>query len=500
MKTVKVKLILMFALVLVLSYFNIGQQLAYATTQKPLTNNTYSIKPVLPKNQNPAINNYFSLTSEGDLKGTYDIEISNDGDEELTLYIQSLNAFTSPNGLIQYADDTTYDYDSFIQDNKYKFTDYVDIVDVVTVKPNTVSRYSFNVNIPKMEGSILGAISFRTALEGGATSNEEVSITINNAINNVIAFNVDFGNGAFNAVEYGEATLYHSGFDTHIKLPIRAMSNTLVENAYIEYKVINEDGDLVFENPDKLRAHIVSNADFDMHLPWLANTVRKNNNYELIGSMTLNYNGEEMKFPFNKKFEFKQTENKTLLSSFAGGVELEGDRGDIFMKYFTSKSFLEMLGYTIFLCIIFFGMVWSVQRRRKVRASGEYHINEDELCSEGVEEDSVEEYSNDDLHKLRFLIDASEIYDNDLVPVKDELFDDVLREVQSNYQHCYLKLIDADSLTEINFETFPFIEEDDGELLSLNDSTPNEVQGKLIGIYMKVEDSKSVLNFIVVPF
>lgn len=499
MKTVKVKLILMFVSLLVLTCFISSQQLAYANNKTSLTDNNYSIKPVLPKNQNPSINNYFSVKSDVDLKEKYSVEIMNEGDKELTLYVESLNAFTSPNGLIQYSSDSTYDNDSFIQDNKYKFTDYVKIVDVLTIKPNSLSKFTFDVNIPKIDGSVLGAISFRTALEGGATSDDKVSITINNAINNIIAFNVDFGNGKFDTVEFGDAELYHSGFDTHIKLPIRAMSNTLVENAYIEYKVINEDGDLVFENPDKLRSHIVSNADFDIHLPWLANTVRKNNNYELIGTLEVNYNGEIRKFPFSKKFEFKQTENKTLLSSFAGGVELEGEDGYELFDFLKSKGFLGRLGYSLFLCAIFFAIVWGVNRKRKVVTNTKDSDSNLEVNDAESEKESYE-YSNDDLFRLRFLLDASQIYDNDLVAIKDESFDDVLHEVQSNSEHCYLKLIESESLTELNFNVFPFIEETDANLLQLDEVLPSDTHDKVVGIYMKVEKNKMVLSFIAVPF
>lgn len=273
----------------------------------PLTSHAQemvSVKPILTKEQVGDIENYFNISTKGDFKQTLSYELSNKTDREVTVKVEALNALTSPIGSINY-DKQPSNENSTLTDPSYAFSNYFDDLGTVTIPAKSSKIYSLDVNIPKLKGSILGAIGFTTYSEGDSIGGEDLSITINNEMNTVVATLIDFGGGSHDVITE-EPRIINDANSFFIQLPVTSTSTEILDNSVIKYEVKDKKGKVVFHSQLNKKVSIVPQSEFDYLIPWEASSIEEDYDYTLEGTFTTIKGKEIKEFPFKHEINFKR--------------------------------------------------------------------------------------------------------------------------------------------------------------------------------------------------
>lgn len=303
----------------------------------------FSIKPILPSNQDRVISNYISIsTNDKSLNQEIEYLITNKTNDEIIVEIEPLNTLTSPNGVFDYSKSKEKPNSVLINED-YSFTDYIDVVDKIVLKSNENKVIKVKVDLPNIEGSILGGIGFRTFKEGEFEEEENVQFRINNEMNAVVGFLVNFPSDKKVNFEIGEAFVDPMPMYYAVRLPITLDVPLLLKDVEFDYEVYFK-GKKLFFNKKEIDFAPMTKANFA--IPFEHNELIKGKEYLLKGKLGYkDSDGEKKTIYFERSFIF------------------HGDSEDgLFKKLRTPNVKDTSLWYLLLLLIPF--IIWMLFRRK----------------------------------------------------------------------------------------------------------------------------------------
>lgn len=278
----------------------------------------FTVKPVLPSNQDNGVENYISITSEGGVKQTLEFDIINNTGEEREVEVSIVNAYTSPNGIIQYKEDETTN--SSILGEASEARSYIEGDNIYTVPTGVSKRVEVEVNIPSYEGVLMGGVSFKV-LEEDKEDTGGQNFKIDNEINYVIATIFTFKED----IEITESSLE---FDTPYIDTMPAYYVVRLPTTYgelkpkrfdIEYEVQHK-GDTLFANKKKFV--FAPNTKVNIPFTWEHEKIKKGETYRIKGFFEYKNEGEVTgKIPFDFEFTHTGEDAENITNMFTTPIE-----------------------------------------------------------------------------------------------------------------------------------------------------------------------------------
>lgn len=286
---------------LICSFLIICSFLDVSATVASADGQPFSVRPILPDNQDKNITNYISITTnEKKISQEIQFIITNKTNHALKVKVSPVNALTSPNGVIQYLP-TLKETNSEITKNLYGLKQYVKNSEkTVELKPSENKIVKLDIAIPKMNGTILGGINFQTINEGSKGSEDQFSI--NNEINNIIGVRFNFPTNDQPEFIIGTPFIDQMPALYALRLPITNDSSILLKDISLDYEVWDYKGEKVF-GADKIDYvfNFAPNTKANIAIPWDHEKLSENKTYKITGE--IKYQGEN--YPFEKEFTFK---------------------------------------------------------------------------------------------------------------------------------------------------------------------------------------------------
>ncbi|WP_194841282.1 WxL protein peptidoglycan domain-containing protein [Salinibacillus xinjiangensis] len=124
------------------------------------SNQTITVKPVYPENQDPESKNHFNLSVNPKDQQTVEVRVSNHANEEITVGIKVANAYSNPNGGILYEPEMDSENTELLED-AVKMANYLNVQETVTIPPTSFVDVPVDVKVPDVNGQVLlGAVLF----------------------------------------------------------------------------------------------------------------------------------------------------------------------------------------------------------------------------------------------------------------------------------------------------------------------------------------------------
>lgn len=265
------------------------------------------VVPILPDGQKEGITSYFSIDVDGNSKkDTLELRLKNNSEEAKDIQVKVVDAYTSPNGVVQYTDSESKN--SKIIDDKYKMSTHLKLQgnEVITLQGGEETIVRANLDAQDIEGILLGGFSFQVYEDEAEVDQNGASFQINNKVNMVVGVMLEFDGG--NEVNMSIEEPYIDPMPSYyaIRLPV-TMESPSFKNVEIEYEVhLGEQ--LVFGN--KAGFEFAPKTKTNISLPWEADSIKKGEIYTL--SATINYNdenGNAQKVAYEEVFKYNPDEN-----------------------------------------------------------------------------------------------------------------------------------------------------------------------------------------------
>ena len=274
--------------------------------------NTFNVNPIYPSNQIKNTIGYFHVSAnESSAEQDLSYKVENLTDQAITLESHFVNAYTGQ-GIIIYDKDKL---EESTLDEKYLFTNYVtnnEKNNKIKLNPHESKVVSFKVNVPKLDGSLLGGIAFEEVKDkeelNDSTDNSkgenQASFIVNTTIEKIIAVRIDMNTKTLS----NEIEITDIYFDrNNLYATIENSYPSIIKGGKGVIKVKDEKDEVVFEHEIK---------NFDMSPKTLTSyAINLNGDIEsgkYQAEMSLKVNEEEFKKTKEIKIikqELHQTQN-----------------------------------------------------------------------------------------------------------------------------------------------------------------------------------------------
>lgn len=256
----------------------------------------YTVEPILPSNQDKLINNYISITTDKPIEQTLEFLVRNLTKEEITLKVRGFDALTSSYGVIQYK---IYDKEKdsmSLTDKDYYLTSYIQPEQEITLRPNEAKQVKVDIDVPVLDGHVLGGIAFTAFIPGKTQTEENVQFKINNEMNTIIGFMANFDEKEKESITYKQPWIQSMPSYYGIFLPTIHDTAKLTKNSKLDYEVRNKKGDLLFESKDKQTLDFTPKSQTNLLLKWESEKLKIGEEYHLKGHIIVDENNI---FPFD---------------------------------------------------------------------------------------------------------------------------------------------------------------------------------------------------------
>lgn len=343
----------------------------------------FDVKPVLPSNQDPDVTSYISINAESSKNINQELEfvLKNHKDVEQTVEINVVDAYTSPNGVVQYVEEEMDNTE--IIDDRYKMTNYLklDGENKIVLKPNEEKTIKTKLDVGGLEGVLLGGVTFKTVEEGEIIEQDKSTFQIDNEIKMVIGVKVDFGTERNVEIEIGEPFVDPMPAYYAVRLPV-TLNAPLLKKLDLDYQII-KDGETLFEGEGEYDFAPMTKTE--LSLAWEHEKIEEKTPYVLKGTLSYkDVDGEEKTLDFEKEFVF------------------EGDEQDGSLKTLTVpiiEKDVSILLFVLILVIVLLGVLFIRHNKSMFAFSKEEvaMVNETSENPSGDDETKLEE--NDDKRK-----------------------------------------------------------------------------------------------------
>lgn len=144
-------------IIFVLGFVIVNDGVQAQETKHPLI-----FEPIYPENQNPQTKGYFDLSVVQGEKQTVYVKITNQIDKEITVGVQSANAYTNPVGGIIY-EKNIESPNTKLLDDAIRMADHLEVRESVTISPYSSIEVPIVITVPQSEGqTLLGGVLFTT--------------------------------------------------------------------------------------------------------------------------------------------------------------------------------------------------------------------------------------------------------------------------------------------------------------------------------------------------
>lgn len=342
----------------------------------------FDVKPVLPSNQDPDVTSYISINAESEsVKQELEFVLKNHKDVEQTVEINVVDAYTSPNGVVQYVEEEMDNTE--IIDDRYKMTNYLklDGENKIVLKPNEEKTIKTKLDVGGLEGVLLGGVTFKTVEEGEIIEQDKSTFQIDNEIKMVIGVKVDFGTERNVEIEIGEPFVDPMPAYYAVRLPV-TLNAPLLKKLDLDYQII-KDGETLFEGEGEYDFAPMTKTE--LSLAWEHEKIEEKTPYVLKGTLSYkDVDGEEKTLDFEKEFVF------------------EGDEQDGSLKTLTVpiiEKDVSILLFVLILVLVLLGVLF-IRHNKSMFAFSKKEVamvNETSENPSGDDETKLEE--NDDKQK-----------------------------------------------------------------------------------------------------
>ena len=180
MKRLHLGALLLFVLHLLIMPVSVG-----ADSATELGGAGFSVKAVLPENQNDSGETFFDLWMEPGQKQVLKVDVFNYSDEEISVEVSAVSASTSRHGVIDYLMPNVRD-----KTLKIPFSEIAEIKNPqITIPAGQTASASVMIDMPNesFDGVVLGGLVFTRVNKDGNTVSDADGVKIENGYNYVIA-------------------------------------------------------------------------------------------------------------------------------------------------------------------------------------------------------------------------------------------------------------------------------------------------------------------------
>lgn len=299
------------------------------------------VTPVFPMNQDPEVKNYFSIhTDETHFEQEIEFMISNSSEEKVTIQMEALNALNSPQKGIQYSP-YSEENNTRLLDERYALANYIEIEEEITLAGGETKRIQTLIDIPELDGTILGAVSFKT-LDKNEEENED-QLMIHNKLNRIIGIQINKETDEKAEFVFHDPYIEPMSAYYVIRFPVELKSSLLMKDVLLEYEVLDDENNILFASKDEAPFNIAPNTYTEYSLQWQHDILEESKDYQMNG--VLKY--EDQTVEFNKVFEYNEAKfNAMKQNEFVGKPDLIKKSSSYGWILFT--ALLIVLGGAIF--------------------------------------------------------------------------------------------------------------------------------------------------------
>ncbi|MGG0656476.1 WxL protein peptidoglycan domain-containing protein [Rummeliibacillus pycnus] len=263
----------------------------------------YSIIPVFPENQDKDVSQYISITSKNGVNQQISFQLANNTKAKQQVNMKILNAYTSPNGIIQY--ETKKTEDAMIIAKEYEMKKYAKIPKSITLNAGQVKTVKVDIDIPKIKGSVLGGIAFQITEKDSQESNKKgVTFSLKNKINTIYGIAVHSSKNHKAKFSFGDVFVDPMATYYAVRLPITLHSPLIIHNANINYKVSHKGKKLFFAKKSMKFAPMTKT---NFSIPFDYKEIKQGEIYTLKGELTYtDSSGKEHIQKFEKDFKYEK--------------------------------------------------------------------------------------------------------------------------------------------------------------------------------------------------
>lgn len=343
---------------------------------------SFDVKPVLPPNQDPDVTSYISINAESEsVNQELEFVLKNHKDVEQTVEINVVDAYTSPNGVVQYVEEEMDNME--IIDDRYKMTNYLklDGENKIVLKPNEEKTIKTKLDVGGLEGVLLGGVTFKTVEEGEVIEQDKSTFQIDNEIKMVIGVKVDFGTERNVEIEIGEPFVDPMPAYYAVRLPV-TLNAPLLKKLDLDYQII-KDGETLFEGEGEYDFAPMTKTE--LSLAWEHEKIEEKTPYVLKGTLSYkDVDGEEKTLDFEKEFVF------------------EGDEQDGSLKTLTVpiiEKDVSILPFVLILMIVLLGVLFIRYNKSMFAFSKKEVAMVNETSENPSSDDETKLEENDDKRK-----------------------------------------------------------------------------------------------------
>lgn len=268
----------------------------------------FTVEPILPSNQDPEVSGYISIKPHnGKLDQPLEFMVKNNTSKEQDVVVEVENAYTSPNSIIQYMNESTEN--SIILNKNHELREYVDKKkQIITLKGDEQRKVSIPLSVDSYDGTLLGGVSFIAPVEE-KESEDNSGFQIENELKMLIGVVVEF-----NDVEVTKDMIT---FDEPYVDPMLSYYAVRLPTTYdgakpkkfdLKYSLSYKDEEL-FTHEEEFT--FAPKTKTNIPFPWYHDSIKENEIYVLEGSFTQSGDIEETTpFKFEVTYDPKRDNDK----------------------------------------------------------------------------------------------------------------------------------------------------------------------------------------------
>ncbi|MGX7418662.1 DUF916 and DUF3324 domain-containing protein [Carnobacterium gallinarum] len=292
------------------------------TTEIKAEEVNYSVRAIIPENQQDKSKSYFDLRMKPGEKQEITLALDNSSDKETVLEIKANSAITNQNGVIDYKG-TKKKSDSTLP---FNFSEIISGETKVTLQPKETRNVTYEITMPEksFDGMALGGLYVKKLDNGPEDEEAQKNVQIKNVFSYVIPVAVKETNKKIEPeLKLNEINPNLENYRTVVTANLQNSKPKLESNLSVKAEVTKKGSSTVLHKAEKNSMSMAPNSNFDFPISW-DNQKLEAGKYTL----KLDVSTSDGNWNFIKDFEIKLAESNKLNKA---AVELEEDNSLAFI-------------------------------------------------------------------------------------------------------------------------------------------------------------------------